>query len=236
MVIFCSGMYRSGSTLQYQIVSEIIESENLGKRVEWLEIDSIMENIEAWSNDDSYWVVKCHEINEALMDYILRNQSRFRIIYIYRDLRDVFLSHMIKNDLNFKVLFESAFLDECLELYNKWTSFSNIYISRYEDVINNMEKEICEINNYLKLSLTDSFILETAEKYSFHNQQKRINDIRRGKLQVHKGLKFDSKNLLHHNHLNKGEVGGWTNAFNDEQNEKLKIKLEPWLKNLNYNI
>ena len=42
MIIFCAGMYRSGSTLQYQVASELVEKNKLGKRVEWKEINSLV--------------------------------------------------------------------------------------------------------------------------------------------------------------------------------------------------
>ena len=36
MWIFCCGMRRSGSTLQYQLTARIVEEEGIGKRVEWV--------------------------------------------------------------------------------------------------------------------------------------------------------------------------------------------------------
>ena len=37
MWVFCCGMQRSGSTLQYQIAARLVEQAGLGQRLEWVE-------------------------------------------------------------------------------------------------------------------------------------------------------------------------------------------------------
>ena len=41
MWIFCCGMERSGSTVQFQISAQLVEDAGLGKRVEWVKAERV---------------------------------------------------------------------------------------------------------------------------------------------------------------------------------------------------
>src|SRR5512138_2281267 len=84
--IFCGGMIRAGSTLQYQIASELIERLGLGRRTGYL------------PPAEHAWVLgarpvaglstfKTHELTEQVARQC--RQSDAVALYIYRDLRDV---------------------------------------------------------------------------------------------------------------------------------------------------
>lgn len=235
MIILCAGMYRSGSTLQYQITSKLIEKKKLGVRVEWKEINSLISFL-GELNDNSFKVVKTHEINDDLISFIKNNLDNVKIIYIYRDLRDVFLSHLIKNNTTFEEVYQSGFIDHCINLYDKWMSLSNVYVSKYEDVVNNIKSEVKSISEFLNMNCSDNELIEIANNYSFKKQKDRITRINKDSIQTYGNLKFDPKNLLHHNHLNKGEIGGWRTYFTSSQIQLLNAKVEVWSTNLNYEI
>ena len=86
-------MNRGGSTLQYQIVAEIIESNNLGIALGWIGIPdrttlTTLDNIAR--RQDKYAVVKCHQYTTEASAYIEAGKAKG--VYIYRDLRDVVVS------------------------------------------------------------------------------------------------------------------------------------------------
>lgn len=228
-------MYRSGSTLQYQVASELVEINNLGNRVEWMSLDTLIDHISS-INSQGYKVLKTHEINSSLEDFIKKNSDNVKILYIFRDLRDVFLSHMIKNNLSFDEVYKSDFLIKCINLYDRWTNLNNVYISRYEDVVNDLKLEVKRIAEFLKINIDEKNIDIISEKYSFVRQQERIIEINRRNMSSYGSLKFDKENLLHHNHLNKGEVGGWKNYFSREQIDMLNSKIGNWLSILGYEL
>ena len=61
MWIFCAGMARSASTLQYQIASHLVEGAGLGSRVPWTSADEFP-SLRATPNGSREWrVFKCHE-------------------------------------------------------------------------------------------------------------------------------------------------------------------------------
>ena len=76
MLIFCCGMNRGGSTLQYQIVAEIVESNNLGIALGWIGSPNratlkSLDNIA--HRRDKFAVVKCHQYTAEARAYIFLN-------------------------------------------------------------------------------------------------------------------------------------------------------------------
>ena len=70
MLIICAGMARSGSTVQYQIVCEIIESLSLGMTIGWVEVPSkeFLDNLENVAfRKDKFLVIKSHNCSNLLI-------------------------------------------------------------------------------------------------------------------------------------------------------------------------
>ena len=63
MLVFCCGMMRAGSTVQYQIATELIESQNLGMSLGWIsQFNAAAAKIleDAARRDDKLVVLKPH--------------------------------------------------------------------------------------------------------------------------------------------------------------------------------
>lgn len=217
MWLFCGGMYRSGSTLQFQIASEIVENKLIGKRIEWTKPDRFFEIKSKYKNYHKYKVYKSHLLTVEIDKEFINNNALG--IYIYRDLRDVAISLMQKNNVSFEQVIKEKTLDRAIEEYTKWTSKKNVHVARYEDVINNLAQEISNIATFLKvenMSLEQCAIL--ANEFSLEKQQKRIEtSINSNNLINQKNNRFCPTSLLHTNHIKDGAVGKWKNLLEENQ-------------------
>ncbi len=231
MWVFCCGMYRSGSTLQFQITSEVIERMGKGERLEWAPIEDFPKVYEEFHSDSNQILVfKTHEISSEIKQLIENGLGK--CIYVYRDLRDVCLSHMVKNDLTFAELIASGFIDKCLETYADWNSYSSdeaILISRYEEMTQDLSRETKRIAEFLGIVIEDQIADEIGEKYSVDNQVERIRKLSNEHLGSFGELTYDRHHLLHRNHINQGEMNSWEKAFSQEQLLVMEEKLGNWL-------
>ncbi|MDT9206682.1 MAG: hypothetical protein P5682_26665, partial [Limnospira sp. PMC 1243.20] len=69
MLVFCGGMARSGYTVQYQIVCEIIESLGLGMTIGWVNVPTqeFLENLENVAfRQDKFLIVKSHNYSHPI--------------------------------------------------------------------------------------------------------------------------------------------------------------------------
>ncbi|MEK6878832.1 MAG: sulfotransferase, partial [Nanoarchaeota archaeon] len=84
MVILCSGMYRSGSTLIFNILREIVEENGLGLYMAYPSYTDIQSN--------KLIICKCHDLDPKWDVAKEEFWQQFKIIYSFRDIRDVLCS------------------------------------------------------------------------------------------------------------------------------------------------
>ena len=88
MLIVCNGMIRSGSTLQYNLIRLQVEATFSGKAEGFIgkkELNS--ERLQFWQKDVALHVIKSHDILPEWM-----RAEGIKLVYIYRDIRDVAVS------------------------------------------------------------------------------------------------------------------------------------------------
>ncbi|NJL21300.1 MAG: hypothetical protein HC895_11515 [Leptolyngbyaceae cyanobacterium SM1_3_5] len=112
MWVFCCGMFRSASTLQFQITSQLVQESGTGIQVGWIDAKRFAE-VRSSYPDAGYKVIKVHLCPAAI-------QAEFRAgnalgIYIHRDIRDAYASMMKQRQKSFDFLWNEGFLDTCLE-------------------------------------------------------------------------------------------------------------------------
>lgn len=199
--IVCCGMPRSGSTLQYQIVKEILSLNGLESNHGWIK-DEDLEYFfkENKSNSTKPILVKTHTFNPIFLDKEIFSNSLF--IYVHRDVRDVFISQMNKRSVSFDFLLKSRFLEDIEWHFKNWMDFDEIYTTNYQNLTKNTVQEILSLASHLKLDMTDSKAEYISEGFNIEKQKKYISKI--GDDNV-----FDSESLLHKNHINSGESNQW---------------------------
>lgn len=235
--VFCAGMIRSGSTLQFQLTSTIVERATIGSRVKYAP-ESEFENIkkEFPDSERELMVFKVHVCTPTLAQECL--DERARVIYSYRDIRDVAVSAIRKFGMSFDQLIETKWLDQAIADYYRWTALPSISVSRYEEVYNNVIGEAKKINAYLGFPLQPLVVEEVAADYTIEKQKLRIEQIRvRHGSHISGGeIVFDPTELLHHNHIHAGEIGGWRRFLSPEQRAVLTDKYSDWLIETGYDL
>lgn len=157
MLIFCSGMLRSGSALQYNLVCSILSLFYPCVRHGRWEPKSrfTLNQLNAWANDNfKFHVIKSARYPE---EFQLAKIGAAKILYIHRDLRDIAVAAKYKWKIEGDELF--LILNRAVASYeemiinggknSKWC-----LIQKYEDVYTNMSGAIEEISQYLNLKLT----------------------------------------------------------------------------------
>ncbi len=205
--VFCAGMIRSGSTLQYQLASSIIERSGLGRRMKYVpeaKFDAVLEDNPSGTE---LKVFKAHVCTSPMAD--LCQCGSAVVLYCYRDIRDVAVSALRKFNMSFESLVEARWLDQAISDFNAWTTMPRVLVSRYEKMVGNIGEEASRISGFLGVEIRSGEVLAIAAQYSVSAQQERIKSLRLR----HPGtitaddIVFDDNELLHHNHIHKGEIG-----------------------------
>lgn len=233
--VLCAGMIRSGSTLQYQITSKIVEYSGLGRRLKYLPESEFERLVNQYMEDNKLKVVKVHICNLTLEN--LGKKSQTKIIYCHRDIRDVAVSAMRKFDMSFDELVNAGWLDQAITDYNLWTNMPNVLVSRYDQMIVDLKNEMSRISEFLELKISDNTLINFAKDFDIPAQKQRIDALKakHGKPVIDSEIVFDEVELLHHNHIHIGEVDGWRHILSTSQQSFLTNRYGRWLSSLGYN-
>lgn len=230
MWIFCCGMPRSGSTLQFQITAQLIEEAGLGKRIETVRPTEFGKLRKQYAADPAWKVFKAHTCTDKMEKEFQRQNAAG--VYVYRDLRDVVLSTMRKSEKTFDELWDMGFLEDRFEEYRRWTALPRVLVSRYETIIADLPAEVQRIAAHLGMALSAEAAQRIAADHSLERQRERIaaavknGDLRAGVVQ---GIYYNPTTNLHANHIHEGAIGGWKKVLSREQVERLEAKAGDWL-------
>jgi hypothetical protein len=234
-LVICCGMIRSGSTLQYQVVSDLIEQRGLGERTGFIESKNFPEFRSRLIGAKGFSVVKVHEYMPELEPWM--KQETTRIFYTYRDLRSVAISVMRKWSIPFsEVVCVNGWLDNAVASEAQWRAHSKTLVSRYEDLVEHLPHEIGKWATALSLNLTPEQLDEVAALYSIAAQQERIREAHLPEQGSKPGVRdnYDAKSLLHHNHITDGSVDGWAKELEPAQVRQIEERFSGWLREHGY--
>lgn len=229
MWVFCCGMQRSGSTLQFQIAARLVEEAALGRRVEWVEPRKFPELRAKYANLDGWKVFKNHVCTDEMAAEFARGDAVG--IYSYRDLRDVFVSNMSKYSSRFDQFWYAGFLEATLQNYQRWTRLPRVLVSRYEAMVADVPSEVGRIASHLGLSLDAEACRRIASEYSMERQKERIERFSQGGelVQGYAGARYDPESMLHTDHIQGGRVGGWQGRLSLREVALLESAAGNWL-------
>lgn len=147
-LILCCGMIRSASTLQYQVVVDLVRRNGLGQSIGFADRQSVSEILEKQQSVVGFAVAKTHEIIPEL-DALIQ-QDLVRPLYTFRDLRAVALSVMRKWEIPFAhVIGRNGWLDTAVESAIHWLSIPGVCVSRYEDIMLSLPAEVTKWGAFL---------------------------------------------------------------------------------------
>ena len=228
MWLFCGGMIRSGSTLQYQLASSIVERAHAGQRIGWVASGEVKGTIKC-NNGTGIHVLKSHIPTPSIITMSKNKESKS--LYIYRDLRDVVVSTMGQHKQPFAKVWESGAIAEAIAWGAIWESLPGVLTQRYEAIVENMRVAIGQMCNHVGLELTLIDQIDIANGHSIKRQRTRIANI------PTPGA-WDKMELLHRNHIGtlSGVSGQWRSALNTSQIKMIEARYGDWLLRHGYHL
>lgn len=233
MWIFCCGMRRSGSTLQYQIALELATRKASGVGLGYALPGKFGLLQETYKDDSRIKVVKTHLfVPEAKQ---LLESGMAKAIYSYRDIRDVIASLMNMQGIKFDKIADLGMIYLLLKEHELWTNCGDVYVSRYENMKMDLPGEVSRIASYLHFDLEEKEAWEIAEKYSLNRQKERISQFRDEQMQeTTAGMKRDPATLMHSNHILSGDQGRWLNMLSRYEIAVVEHIARYWMREHDY--
>lgn len=231
--IFCGGMLRSGSTLQYNIAAEIVERSGFGRRERW--IDDHAEYFSTMQSEEAI-VFKSHVLSPQISEIFAAQQGLSLVSY--RDIRDATASWQAKNRTVLTVEEAINFSDAAINQLKKWEELpvSWVFYSRYEDFHGSIKMEIEAIAHWLGILLEQDVVeniesLVSVESLSKLNYSGDESEFTRSGHFV-----WNSKTLVHIDHLNGGDVGRYQRELSAEVAGCLNDRHGEWLVDHGYSL
>jgi hypothetical protein len=139
---FCCGMYRSASTLQFQIVSQLVKEADIGQQIGWIDAQRFLEVRNSYQSDKQLKVVKVHQFTDAIGKEFTQDNALG--IYTFRDIRDVYVSMMQQQQKLFDDIWNwhgREFIQTCLDNYKQWTRLPRVLVSQYENIFQSIPRK-----------------------------------------------------------------------------------------------
>jgi len=228
MWIFCGGMPRSGSTVQFQLTAHLVEDARRGARIEWTRPEEFPRVRDGHAARHDWKVFKSHTCtDEMLAEFQTHNAMG---VYVFRDVRDVMLSRMRKSGASFETLWQAGFLDRVLNSFDRWTHLEAVLVSRYEEMVTDMAREVRRIAAHLGLSISPEQGERLASEYTVARQRERIRQAAAtSRLQHIARVTYDPVSNLHLDHIRSGQIGEWRTALLREHVAMIEDRARSWL-------
>ena len=229
--IFCGGMYRSGSTLQYNIASEILERLSIGSREKYFSIhEAYFKN----KLNEDYKTFKSHILSKEIEEQIKNHNAS--VLLTYRDIRDVMASWQKKNNLIFTVEEGLKWARTTISTFEKWEKFSceKKLISKYEIFCGNIKQEVRRISEFIGVDLDNKISDKITETMQVEKFQKRLQSLSKDQIEIDNNLSWDKKTLIHLDHFHDGSIGKYKNELGIELQKMIKKEFKSWLINHGY--
>ncbi len=224
--IFCGGMYRSGSTLQYNIASEIIERLGVGSREKYYPIHEIYFKNKLNKDLKTF---KSHLLSKEIEEQI-RNNNAY-VLLTYRDIRDVMASWQKKNNFIFEVADGLKWARSTINSFEKWENLSckRKLISKYEIFTLDIKQEVNSISEFIGFDIDKKTIDEVADNVMVEKFKKRLENLSIDQLEVDNNLSWDQKTLIHLDHFQDGRIGKYKKELSKELQELTTKEFNSWL-------
>ena len=233
MWIICAGSKRSGSTLQYNLISKIVEVSNSGIRIPFHKQENHYLIQEKYSNIKGYKVIKTHVITDEIEKLIQSEKSI--VFHCYRDIRDVVVSYINKGWINKNLEDISKISQSYIDEYNTLSKYynDNYYSRKYENFAFHIEDELKFISEKLGIVVDDEEIKDIAKELDISNLSKFQKSIPEEDKTNAYNQTFNKTTLLHNNHINDGTPNQFIKKLN--KLEIITIEKIAWLWLLNHN-
>ena len=235
MLIVCAGMFRSGSTWQYQVACELVRRAGRpATPLGFLEGVPLAAFLDGPRDPAVCYLYKTHAPDPV---HRLLPPAEFRVLYSYRDLRDVAYSMAHKFAADFwETVRDKQIIDVCLAADAFWRAIPGAFVQRYESWAGDGLPFVRNIAAHLAIDLPDADLAAVAAEFALDRNQARTADLAE-RLTADgvdladraNALRHDPASLLHWNHIRNGTVGGWRAAATPDERVFLAAACGDWL-------
>ncbi|MEO0827981.1 MAG: sulfotransferase domain-containing protein [Cyanobacteria bacterium J06639_16] len=262
MLIVCNGMYRAGSTLQYNLVSSLVTETRQSEIIGWIwpeKLKDMAADLQQWADADQMYVVKTHMIPPDI-EPLLANGSA-KICYVYRDIRDVAVSVKRKFKKDDDELY--ALLDKATATYFTVKQMPGVIWQRYEAMMENLYGEVDKLAEELNLNASPQIIQRIAQQWGTEGTRQAIQQLQRKrqlKIKLRGALRrlklekpaetlikqyqpdfswdriYDTKHLLHIDHIANTQklVGNWQTELTATEVDDIVERYRDYLVDAHY--
>lgn len=221
MIAISGGGLRTGSTMMWQVMRDILTNHGNGRATKIG--DNISYFAEEWATSEEWYVYKMHGYHEALKPY----HDRGKVIVTVRDPRDVIVS--LSNYHNRpvdQIIQTDHLMHHNYRQLGKWyrTFGEFVYPFVYENFVGDMEKMVSHVAKIFGIYLFPRDIVEIADRWSLGRNMERA-----GKHRDHNHYEF-----LKGNHIHSGAIGQWRTALTEVQVEKIERIYSTYMKEFGY--
>lgn len=234
--LVCAGMYRSCSTWQYAVASQLVVDRLGGIRLGFMEGTQFGPMRDGGNDEHSRpGVLKTHDASPSF------DAAAWRVLYAYRDLRDVAFSYMAKFRVTFEEMASRGVLTKILENDAFWRAQPGVLCQRYEEIVSDPARGVAEIAGHLGLELSEKDCQALAREYSWEANLCRAMAVKRKA--EREGVELggpagssphDPVTLLHWDHLRVGRGRNWRQLASRRECELLAQLCGHWLVANNY--
>lgn len=232
MWVFCGGMFRSGSTVQYQITSHLVEQGGHGRRIPRYAPDEFDAARQAYAGASGLLIFKSHGVSAPIRHELETNGGR--VITVHRDIRDVAASAIRKNGWTFRHIWKHGLLNRWTRRFEEWAGLPGALVSRYDTMISGLGVEAERIGGHLGLPVSPQLAAEIDDEYSFGRQRERVLDVQARKERRELAAKYDDHSQLHYNHIASGEVGVFREVLTPAEIRAIEDGCGAWMARWGY--
>ena len=241
-------MIRSGSTWQYNVTAELLETCRTARRIGFADSEKTLRK---WISNHTDIVIKIHVPFETAISDVINRQAR--MLYIFRDLRDVAASLMQYENYPLHQILESGRLESVWQHHQVWSRLPGALVQQYEQMMADPAAAAQQIARFLKLDVSDESIRAITHQNSL-KVRRREREARRSFLDpflcrlraiigrmLRKtigwqrtnqlaspfgylgGRGVDRHTQLHSNHFASGAVGSYRQVMTPDEQEMIEV-------------
>lgn len=233
MLVISNGMLRSGSTLQYNIARMVLEARYDLKRVGFMgdfAKPKTRDRLENLRDQDRWSIIKTHE-SPLPRDFYT---DRVRVLFSYRDVRDIAASIRKKWDHSFEEILSE--IDAMIQIHAAFADIPSILVQPYDLLYRDIPTAICQIASYIGVDVNDSEVCGITDMLSVDSVCNKIEQRSKNQFihllgKVIGRFRIDRRTQMHENHISvsKGRSGDWINRFTAEEIAVIECRYADWL-------
>jgi hypothetical protein len=235
-IVFCTGMYGSGSTWLFNVTSAILRLSERHRQVVQMYEEADKNRLKIYlKNQNVVFVVKAHRTNIGVETTVRKSSAR--ILISIRHPCDSAVSLMERFGFDFHkslaLVKESASsvirIMDTVEPY-RWT------IIRYESPTAFLSDQIRYISRFLDCEIDEEHSMSLESSFSKENLSEEIAQMFDSGTMTAASLDYEPTSHWHRNHIGTGIVGKYKSLLNDEQIDAVYLATESIFKRFGYLI